>query len=207
MTSNTLAQNQFQPAAPPESLLIQHVKAHIKQGEKAKARADQARDKAEQHLISAGVHLQTLRTHYCRNWQEWEILLKTKIGLSTGRASELMQIASGKKSLQGIRDSDSEKHRRLRQSSSGQIQCPEENKPPAELAFEPSTNKAPAPAPVSTANGQAEAIALVDSLVFSSSGTRDHAAQLLISGPRQSQFETAVTAVSDLYQTLAKAGR
>jgi hypothetical protein len=47
----------------------------------------------------------------------------------------------------------------------------------------------------------------LDALVASTPASRANAAKLLISGPRQGQFEMAVTAVSDLYQTLAKAGR
>jgi len=33
--------------APPESLLVRFVRAHVRQGDKARERADQARDKAE----------------------------------------------------------------------------------------------------------------------------------------------------------------
>jgi hypothetical protein len=75
-------------ALPPESLLVGHIRAHIKQGEKAKERADQARGKAEQHFIAAGRHLMTLKAHYAADWAAWELLLKTKVDISTGRASE-----------------------------------------------------------------------------------------------------------------------
>jgi hypothetical protein len=108
-------------------LLIGHIRAHVKQGEKAKERADQAREKAEQHFISAGRYLFTLKLHYAPTWQHWEAILKAKVGLSTGRASELMQLADGRKDLQQIRDGKAESVARLRAGrSSLQAPCSEE---------------------------------------------------------------------------------
>jgi hypothetical protein len=48
---------------------------------------------------------------------------------------------------------------------------------------------------------------LVDVLTASSSNEREAAANLLISGSRQFQFEAVTAAVVDLYTQLAKAGR
>jgi hypothetical protein len=104
--------------APPESLLVGHIRAHIKQGEKAKERSDHAREKAEQHFISAGQYLITLKAAYAPSWEAWETMLKAKVGLSTGRASELMQLADGRKSLQQIRTGKAESVAKLRAQSS-----------------------------------------------------------------------------------------
>ena len=67
---------------PAESLLVRFVRAHVRQGDKARERADQGRDKAEQHFIAAGQYLAVLKANYTSNWSEWETLLKTKVGLS-----------------------------------------------------------------------------------------------------------------------------
>lgn len=199
--------------APPETLLVRYIKAHVRKGEQAKERADHNREKAEQHFIAAGAYLATLKTHYAPTWAEWEILLNAQVHLSASRASELIQLADGRKSLQTLRDSDAEKHRRLRQSSSGQPQCPEENEePPVETDTGTST-LAPTPAtptiPVTTATGTDAAAAdlLIDALTTSSSATRDIAVDLLKNGYRQADFERATGAVVDLYWTLAKVGR
>jgi hypothetical protein len=79
-----------------EPQLIRVIKAHIAKGDKAK-------DKAEQHYIAAGLHLATLKADHAGSWAEWETLLKDKIQVSTGRASELMQIADGRKTVAEIR--------------------------------------------------------------------------------------------------------
>ena len=192
--------------APPETLLVRHIRAHVRQGEKAKERADQARKKTEQHFVAAGIYLTTLKVNYAPTWQQWETILKVKVHLSTGRASELMQIASGKKSLQEIRDNDAEKHRRLRQSSSGQPQCPEENEEPSDEPNAGSKTLAPTPTPVIAQDGQAQAFTLIDALVASSSSSRSAAVDLLVNGSPD-QFERATIATADIYQGLARAGR
>jgi hypothetical protein len=193
-------------APPPESLLVGHIQAHIKQGEKAKERADQARDKAEQHLVAAGRYLTTLKAHYAADWAAWEFLLKTKVNISTGRASELMQLADGRKDLQQIRDGTAQRVKALRaaRGSSLQGQCNEEGGPKSVATPLLGARSALGP-PASDSKGDAHD--LIDALVASSSGTRAAAAHLLIAGPRASQFESATNAVADLYQTLARAGR
>jgi hypothetical protein len=66
------------------------------------ARGDKAKEKSEQHYIAAGQHLKTLKK-FSSNWAEWEMLLKEQVKLSTGRASELIQIADGRKTVEQVR--------------------------------------------------------------------------------------------------------
>jgi hypothetical protein len=80
----------------PQAALISRIKAHIAAGDKAAS-------KAEDHYIAAGQHLATLKREHAGSWAEWEALLKSKVGVSTGRASELMQIADGRKTLAELR--------------------------------------------------------------------------------------------------------
>src|SRR2546430_9277681 len=87
-----------------ESQLIKAIKAQI-------AKGDQAKDKAEQHYISAGQHLKTLKAEhdsYGGDRAKWGALLRTKCDLSTRRASELMQIADGRPSPEKNRAADAE---------------------------------------------------------------------------------------------------
>src|SRR5262245_3451403 len=178
----------------PESFLVRYIQAHVKQGEKAKERADQARDKAEQHFIAAGQYLAMLKVTYAPTWQQWEILLRVKVGLSTSRAGELMQLADGRKSLQEVRDATAQRVRalRFRRSSPLQDQCNGEEEANQSGAAPPST---------------APALSLIDALARSNSAVRAAAADALISGARQAQFEAVVDAVGDLYQRLSRAGR
>jgi hypothetical protein len=182
-------------ALPPESLLVGHIRAHIKQGEKAKERADQARGKAEQHFIAAGRHLMTLKAHYAADWAAWELLLKTKVDISTGRASELMQIADGRKDLQQVRVATAERVKALRaaRGSSLQSQCNEEEEP----SFEESE---PEPA-------WAEEDDLINTLARSTPAVRGAAVAAVVKGSHQTKFEQFRDAVADLYQQLAKSGR
>jgi hypothetical protein len=75
-----------------QTQIIAAIKAHI-------AKGDKAADKAEQHYIAAGQHLKTLKAQHKGQWAEWEELLKTKVGIGKSRASELMLIADGTKTL------------------------------------------------------------------------------------------------------------
>jgi hypothetical protein len=82
------------------------------------AKGDHANAKAEQFYIAAGQHLKTLKAEHAGTWAEWEKLLKNKLSLSTGRASELMQIADGRKTLAKVRSGKAESVRKVRVSSS-----------------------------------------------------------------------------------------
>jgi hypothetical protein len=68
------------------------------------AKGDKAAAKAEDFYITAGQHLKALKAEHAGTWTEWEELLKTKIGIGKSRASELMQIADGTKSVEQVRD-------------------------------------------------------------------------------------------------------
>jgi hypothetical protein len=96
-----------------QELRIDTIKAHIAAGEKAKG-------KAEQHFISAGLHLKTLRVEHGGTWAAWAKLLN-KVGISVDRASELMQLADGRKTVEGLRAATAARnadHRRRKKSSS-----------------------------------------------------------------------------------------
>ena len=79
-----------------EAQLIRAIKEHI-------AKGDQAKAKSEQHYISAGQHLKTLKAQHAGRWAEWEALLKERCGIGKSRASELMRIADGRKTLEEVR--------------------------------------------------------------------------------------------------------
>jgi hypothetical protein len=187
--------------APP--LLLKAIKEAV-------ARGDRAKERSENFYITAGRHLQNLKDNYTTGWAEWEETLRVRCNLSTSRASELMAIADGRKTVEQVRSNTAQRMRQLRarQSSSSRDEEGEERS----LALStPSDEESAAPArlsvPASSALQNGDAHRIVDALVTSSSGTREAAANLLISGPRQSQFTTAVIAVADLYATLSRAGR
>ena len=92
------------PTTMNESQLVRVIKAHIEKGDKAK-------DKAEQHYIAAGQHLKTLKAEHRGSWSEWEGLLKIKIGIGKSRASELMQIADGRKTVEEVRTGGADRKR------------------------------------------------------------------------------------------------
>src|SRR5262245_56636532 len=130
----------------PEPLLVRYIRAHVRKGEAARERAAQNHQKSEDHFIAAGQYLAMLKVSYAPTWQHWEALLKVKVKISTGRASELMQLASGKKDLQQIRDGKAQSMARLRAgSSSPQAQCGEEDFPDEHLHREGPEIVAPAP--------------------------------------------------------------
>ena len=65
--------------APPESLLVRYIKAHVHKGDQAKERASQNHKKSEDHYIAAGRYLTLLKVTYAPTWQAWETILKAKI--------------------------------------------------------------------------------------------------------------------------------
>jgi hypothetical protein len=110
-----------------EPQLIRTIKAHIERG-------DRAKDKADQHYIAAGQHLKALKEQHEGSWAEWEALLNDKVGIGKSRASELMQIADGRKTVDEVRDrtADSVRESRARQVSplrSGETSAAEGRKP------------------------------------------------------------------------------
>jgi hypothetical protein len=193
-------------APPPESLLIDHIRAHVKQGEKAKERADQAREKAEQHFIAAGKYLFDLKTHYAPTWQRWEIILETKVKLSTGRASELMQLADGRKDLQQIRDGKAQSVARLRAHSSS-LQASVVKRPRSEEGYGESPVGSDFPvgqaAPIITKRDAA--LQLIKFLM--DKGVREMATKMVIEGERQNDFDDFRDAALKLYAVMMGVGR
>jgi hypothetical protein len=112
------------PHAANQAQLISHIQAHIKQGEKAQERANQAKDKAQQHFVAAGQYLALLKANHSSSWREWKALLATKVGLSTGRASELMQIADGRKTVEQVRADTNRRKLELRSRNEDDDQPP-----------------------------------------------------------------------------------
>jgi hypothetical protein len=98
--------------------LIKTIKAHLAKGDKAK-------DKAEQHYIAAGQHLKTLKAEHGGAWAEWEALLKDKIGIGKSRASELMQIADGRKTVEQVRTETAERTAKTRALQSSPLRSGE----------------------------------------------------------------------------------
>jgi hypothetical protein len=71
------------------------------------AKGDKAKRKAEDFYITAGQHLKELKAQHDDaggTWAEWEIKVKERTGLGKSRASELMQIADGRKNVEQIRE-------------------------------------------------------------------------------------------------------
>jgi hypothetical protein len=93
-----------------DAQLIKTIKTHIEKGDKAK-------DKAEQHYIAAGQHLKQLKEQHDGSWAEWEALLKERVGIGKSRASELMQIADGRKAVEQVREDGAKRVREHRESS------------------------------------------------------------------------------------------
>lgn len=190
-------------ATAPESLLVRYVKAHVRKGE-------QAKDKAEQHFIAAGRYLIALKVSYAPTWQAWEVLLRVKVGLSTGRASELIQIADGRKSVQEVRDATTQRVKALRANRSSSLRN-EEKEIPDEILEEEPASDATALLGARSARGpsdsKGDANLLIDALAESTPAVRSAAAEIVVQGSRQSQFEAVTNAVVDLYQRLSRAGR
>jgi hypothetical protein len=211
---STTASSSTVGTSAPESLLIRYIQAHVKKGELANERADQNRQKAEEHFVAAGAYLAQLKTTYAPTWQAWESLLKIKVKLSVGRASELMQIADGRKTVQEVREATAQRVKVLRATSSLQHQCNEEGDPDeifnqegaACVATAPPNGRAPLRGPQES-NNKADASQLIDALAESTPAVRSAAAEALINGSHQTRFQSVTTAVIDLYQQLSRAGR
>jgi hypothetical protein len=87
------------------------IKAHIAKGDKAVENADE-------HYKAAGIYLKELKAEHADTWAKWQTLLKTRIGISTGRASELMQVADGRKTVEKLRAHKAESVRQVRARAS-----------------------------------------------------------------------------------------
>ena len=200
------------PTVAPEHLLVRHIRAHIEKGDKAK-------DKAEQHYIAAGQHLASLKAAYAPTWAEWESILETQVRLSPSRASELMQLADGRKTVAQIR-TDTNRRKIEHRKASSSFRNEEGRKPEstvqadreqveklynrvveAEAARDAFMKTSPG------APGSTQVTLIINALASSSATTRKAVVNALVSGTHHSQFEAVTNAVSDLYQRLSQAGR
>jgi hypothetical protein len=110
-----------------ESQLIQTIKVHI-------AKGDRAAEKSEQHYVAAGQHLKTLKAQHGGTWAEWEELLKDKIGIGKSRASELMFIADGTKTVEKVRADTAERTAKTRALQSSPLRSGENTGEPEAAA-------------------------------------------------------------------------
>jgi hypothetical protein len=97
-----------------EGQLVKTIRTHL-------AKAETLQGKANDHFVAAGIHIKTLKAQHDGaggTWAQWEEKLRTQLNLGKSRASELMQIADGTKTIEGIRGAEAEKHRQLRAKSS-----------------------------------------------------------------------------------------
>jgi hypothetical protein len=94
-------------SSPDEEQRWKAIKACIAKGDKAKR-------KAEDFYITAGQHLNALKAEHTGTWAEWEIKLKIRAGIGKSRASELMQIADGIRTLEQVRANTAERTRQAR---------------------------------------------------------------------------------------------
>jgi hypothetical protein len=123
-----------------EAQLVRTIKAHIERG-------DKAAEKSEQHYIAAGQHLKTLKAQHGGPWDEWETLLKTKIGIGKSRASELMQIADGRKTVERVRSETAERTAKARALQSSPLRSGENGGDPEASAEAMEANFAALDAP------------------------------------------------------------
>jgi hypothetical protein len=85
----------------------------IKEIQELVKKGDKAKDKAEQYYATAGLHLKSLRED-SPSKAAWENLIKSKCGLGTSRAYELIQIADNRKTVTEVRSVKAERMRKLR---------------------------------------------------------------------------------------------
>jgi hypothetical protein len=93
-----------------EAQLVRIIRTLIEKGDKAAA-------KSEQFYIAAGQHLKTLKEQHTGTWAGWETLLKERCGIGKSRASELMRIADGTKTVEQVRAETGERTRKARETS------------------------------------------------------------------------------------------
>jgi hypothetical protein len=150
-----------------EDQLIKRIKAHI-------AKGDQAKEKADQHYTAAGIHLKELRDG-SPSKAAWEKLIKSRCGIGTSRAYELIAIADGRKTAEELRlgtaarvRKHAEKHR-SRPLANGQNKAAEpppassipsgQKNLPAKVEPNPEPNVKPKPTATTTKSWKVEVIA------------------------------------------------
>jgi FtsZ-binding cell division protein ZapB len=106
------------PMNPDEEQRWKAVKACIAKGEKAER-------KAKDFYITAGQYLKELKAEHTGTWFEWEIKLKERAGIGKSRASELMQIADGTKTVEQVRADTAERTAKTRALQSSPLRSGE----------------------------------------------------------------------------------
>ena len=73
-SSTTISPSSAAGATAPESLLARYISAHVRKGEQVEERANQAREKAEQHFTAAGARqiIENL-TGFFSTLHEWRV--------------------------------------------------------------------------------------------------------------------------------------
>jgi hypothetical protein len=96
-----------------EGQLVKTIRAHL-------AKAEQLQGKANDHFVAAGIHIKTLKAQHDGaggTWAQWEEKLRTQLNLGKSRASELMQIADGRKTDESNRAETAQRVAKHRKSS------------------------------------------------------------------------------------------
>jgi hypothetical protein len=112
------------PMNPDEEQRWKAVKACIAKGDKAKR-------KAEDSYITAGQHLNALKAEHTGTWFKWEIKLKERAGIGKSRASELMAIADGTKTVEQVRADTAGRTAKTRALQSSPLRSGENAEPEA----------------------------------------------------------------------------
>jgi hypothetical protein len=186
------------------------------------AKGDKAKEKSEQFYIAAGQHLKNLKDNFGLKGGQWEETLKVQCNISTGRASELMQIADGRKTLAQVRASKAEGVRqvRARQVSLRSEGIPDDL-PNEELSDEHFFSAPAVTTAIETIRHKQEHRSGSLSEQRSSANTVIGAfvhccgdpvlfnavIEMVITGERRNDFEAVRSVVIDFYHALAKVGR
>jgi hypothetical protein len=96
-----------------EGQLVRTIRTHL-------AKAEQLQGKANDHFVAAGIHIKTLKAQHDGaggTWAQWEEKLRTQLNLGKSRASELMLIADGTKTVEGLRADTAKRVSEHRESS------------------------------------------------------------------------------------------
>ncbi len=188
-------------ATAPPPLLLKAIKEAVARGDKAKVRA-------ENFYITAGQHLKNLKENFnYGGWSGWEQMLRVRCNLSASRASELMAIADGRKTLEQVRASTAKRVMKHAKSSSLANEEQYSAPPAAVYDQDPETES-----DLRLANTcpddydlRRTARVLIDDLL--DHNVRAIVISMVINGERQNDFAAVSHAVADLYQRLSRAGR
>jgi len=80
-------------------------------------KGDQSKERSDAYYLEAGKNMHELKQRHDAEggtWAQWEELVRLKFGIGRTRASELMQMATGKKTVQETRDNTKARTRKTR---------------------------------------------------------------------------------------------